>query len=71
MTPVPLRSRQKAASFPRRRSSQCWSDTVQGHDLTAKEIKRQEVTVVCVVSIRSVGFCEVWEEKSCRAVAHG
>ncbi|XP_067096653.1 rho guanine nucleotide exchange factor (GEF) 3, like isoform X1 [Osmerus mordax] len=43
LTPVPLRSRQKAASFPRRRSSQCWSDTVQSHDLTAKEIKRQEV----------------------------
>ncbi|KAL1020526.1 hypothetical protein UPYG_G00001220 [Umbra pygmaea] len=39
----PIRSRQKASSFPRRRSSQCWSDTVESHDLTAKEIKRQEV----------------------------
>nr|XP_020472079.1 rho guanine nucleotide exchange factor 3-like [Monopterus albus] len=40
---APLRSRPKASSFPRRRSSQCWSDTVESHDLTAKEIKRQEV----------------------------
>ncbi|KAJ8017308.1 hypothetical protein DPEC_G00016520 [Dallia pectoralis] len=43
LPPAPIRSRQKASSFPRRRSSQCWSDTVQSHDLTAKEIKRQEV----------------------------
>ncbi|KAM3871727.1 rho guanine nucleotide exchange factor (GEF) 3, like [Diretmus argenteus] len=43
VTPVPLRTRQKASSFPRRRNSQCWSDTVESHDLTAKEIKRQEV----------------------------
>uniref|UniRef100_A0A667X985 Rho guanine nucleotide exchange factor (GEF) 3, like n=1 Tax=Myripristis murdjan TaxID=586833 RepID=A0A667X985_9TELE len=41
--PPALRSRQKASSFPRRRNSQCWSDTVESHDLTAKEIKRQEV----------------------------
>ncbi|XP_029975313.1 rho guanine nucleotide exchange factor (GEF) 3, like isoform X2 [Salarias fasciatus] len=40
---TPLRARTKASSFPRRRSSQCWSDTVESHDLTAKEIKRQEV----------------------------
>lgn len=40
---APLRSRTKASSFPRRRNSQCWSDTVESHDLTAKEIKRQEV----------------------------
>ncbi|KAI4823488.1 hypothetical protein KUCAC02_012071 [Chaenocephalus aceratus] len=38
-----LRPRTKASSFPRRRNSQCWSDTVESHDLTAKEIKRQEV----------------------------
>lgn len=45
----PLRSRTKASSFPRRRNSQCWSDTVESHDLTAKEIKRQEVahTYLC------------------------
>lgn len=43
LPPAPIRSRQKASSFPRRRSSQCWSDTVDSHDLTAKEIKRQEV----------------------------
>lgn len=41
--PAALRPRQKASSFPRRRNSQCWSDTVESHDLTAKEIKRQEV----------------------------
>ncbi|XP_071755039.1 rho guanine nucleotide exchange factor (GEF) 3, like [Centroberyx gerrardi] len=43
LPPAPLRTRQKASSFPRRRNSQCWSDTVESHDLTAKEIKRQEV----------------------------
>ncbi|XP_040906079.1 rho guanine nucleotide exchange factor (GEF) 3, like [Toxotes jaculatrix] len=43
LTPAPLRTRTKASSFPRRRNSQCWSDTVESHDLTAKEIKRQEV----------------------------
>ncbi|XP_040007929.1 rho guanine nucleotide exchange factor (GEF) 3, like [Xiphias gladius] len=43
LPPAPLRSRAKASSFPRRRNSQCWSDTVESHDLTAKEIKRQEV----------------------------
>ncbi|KAF7668724.1 hypothetical protein LDENG_00289790 [Lucifuga dentata] len=43
LPPAPLRSRPKASSFPRRRNSQCWSDTVESHDLTAKEIKRQEV----------------------------
>ncbi|XP_041656217.1 rho guanine nucleotide exchange factor (GEF) 3, like [Cheilinus undulatus] len=42
LPPTPLRSK-KASSFPRRRNSQCWSDTVESHDLTAKEIKRQEV----------------------------
>ncbi|XP_034028419.1 rho guanine nucleotide exchange factor (GEF) 3, like [Thalassophryne amazonica] len=41
--PPALRARTKASSFPRRRNSQCWSDTVESHDLTAKEIKRQEV----------------------------
>ncbi|XP_038595623.1 rho guanine nucleotide exchange factor (GEF) 3, like isoform X1 [Micropterus salmoides] len=41
--PPALRPRSKASSFPRRRNSQCWSDTVESHDLTAKEIKRQEV----------------------------
>ncbi|XP_061652753.1 rho guanine nucleotide exchange factor (GEF) 3, like [Phyllopteryx taeniolatus] len=39
----PLRSRAKVTSFPRRRNSQCWSDTVESHNLTAREIKRQEV----------------------------
>lgn len=43
LPPALPRSRQKPSSFPRRRSSQCWSDTVESHDLTAKEIKRQEV----------------------------
>lgn len=43
LPPAPLRNRTKASSFPRRRNSQCWSDTVESHDLTAKEIKRQEV----------------------------
>ncbi|XP_028266849.1 rho guanine nucleotide exchange factor (GEF) 3, like [Parambassis ranga] len=43
LPPAPLRPRSKASSFPRRRNSQCWSDTVDSHDLTAKEIKRQEV----------------------------
>ncbi|XP_032421804.1 rho guanine nucleotide exchange factor (GEF) 3, like isoform X1 [Xiphophorus hellerii] len=43
LPPGPLRPRSKASSFPRRRNSQCWSDTVESHDLTAKEIKRQEV----------------------------
>ncbi|XP_037629502.1 rho guanine nucleotide exchange factor (GEF) 3, like isoform X1 [Sebastes umbrosus] len=43
LPPTPLRSRTKASSYPRRRNSQCWSDTVESHDLTAKEIKRQEV----------------------------
>ena len=43
LPPGPLRARPKASSFPRRRNSQCWSDTVESHDLTAKEIKRQEV----------------------------
>uniref|UniRef100_A0A4W5LXB9 Uncharacterized protein n=1 Tax=Hucho hucho TaxID=62062 RepID=A0A4W5LXB9_9TELE len=47
LPPAPIRSRQKASSFPRRRSSQCWSDTVESHDLTAKEIKRQEVRGYC------------------------
>ncbi|XP_077575697.1 rho guanine nucleotide exchange factor (GEF) 3, like isoform X1 [Stigmatopora nigra] len=39
----PMRARTKATSFPRRRNSQCWSDTVDSHNLTAKEIRRQEV----------------------------
>lgn len=43
LPPVHLRQRPKASSFPRRRNSQCWSDTVESHDLTVKEIKRQEV----------------------------
>ncbi|XP_053280707.1 rho guanine nucleotide exchange factor (GEF) 3, like isoform X1 [Pleuronectes platessa] len=43
LPPAPIRPRTKASSFPRRRNSQCWSDTVESHDLTAKEIKRQEV----------------------------
>ncbi|KAK5923746.1 hypothetical protein CgunFtcFv8_000688 [Champsocephalus gunnari] len=43
LPPAALRPRTKASSFPRRRNSQCWSDTVESHDLTAKEIKRQEV----------------------------
>lgn len=44
LPPMP-RSRQKASSFPRRRSSQLWSDTVDNmsHELSTKEIKRQEV----------------------------
>ncbi|XP_056305520.1 rho guanine nucleotide exchange factor (GEF) 3, like [Danio aesculapii] len=45
LPPMPMRSRQKASSFPRRRSSQLWSDTVDNmsHELSTKEIKRQEV----------------------------
>ncbi|XP_011600745.2 rho guanine nucleotide exchange factor (GEF) 3, like isoform X1 [Takifugu rubripes] len=43
LPPAHLRQRSKASSFPRRRNSQCWSDTVESHDLTVKEIKRQEV----------------------------
>lgn len=43
LPPAHLRQRPKASSFPRRRNSQCWSDTVESHDLTVKEIKRQEV----------------------------
>lgn len=45
MPPMPIRTRQKASSFPRRRNSQLWSDTVDSlsQDLSAKEIKRQEV----------------------------
>ncbi|XP_077464529.1 rho guanine nucleotide exchange factor (GEF) 3, like isoform X3 [Stigmatopora argus] len=39
----PMRARTKGTSFPRRRNSQCWSDTVDSHNLTAKEIRRQEV----------------------------
>ncbi|TRY96649.1 hypothetical protein DNTS_024263 [Danionella cerebrum] len=44
LPPMP-RTRQKASSYPRRRSSQLWSDTVDNmrHDLSTKEIKRQEV----------------------------
>ncbi|XP_062396618.1 rho guanine nucleotide exchange factor (GEF) 3, like isoform X2 [Sardina pilchardus] len=40
-----IRTRQKASSFPRRRNSQLWSDTVDctTQDLSAKEIKRQEI----------------------------
>ncbi|XP_061075301.1 rho guanine nucleotide exchange factor (GEF) 3, like [Conger conger] len=42
---APIRTRQKASSFPRRRNSQLWSDTVDtvSQELTTKEIKRQEV----------------------------
>ncbi|XP_068601592.1 rho guanine nucleotide exchange factor (GEF) 3, like [Brachionichthys hirsutus] len=43
LPPAHLRASPKASVFPRRRNSQCWSDTVESHDLTAKEIKRQEV----------------------------
>lgn len=43
LPPAAPRARTKASSFPRRRNSQCWSDTVESHDLTVKEIKRQEV----------------------------
>ncbi|KAJ3585939.1 hypothetical protein NHX12_012346 [Muraenolepis orangiensis] len=43
LPPVSQRSRQKASLFARKRNSQCWSDTVDSHDLTAREIKRQEV----------------------------
>lgn len=43
LPPAHLRQRPKASSFPRRRNSKCWSDTVESHDLTVKEIKRQEV----------------------------
>ncbi|XP_063064038.1 rho guanine nucleotide exchange factor (GEF) 3, like isoform X1 [Engraulis encrasicolus] len=41
----PIRSRQKASSFPRRRNSQLWSDTVDCRpgELSAREIKRQEI----------------------------
>ncbi|XP_048879594.1 rho guanine nucleotide exchange factor (GEF) 3, like [Brienomyrus brachyistius] len=42
---APARVRQKASSFTRRRNSQLWSDTVENlcQDLSAREIKRQEV----------------------------
>lgn len=45
LPPMPIRSRQKASSYPRRRSSQLWSDTVDSmsQELSTKEIKRQEV----------------------------
>ncbi|KAL7864779.1 hypothetical protein AOLI_G00161990 [Acnodon oligacanthus] len=45
LPPMPIRTRQKASSFPRRRSSQLWSDTVDSlsQDMSAREIKRQEV----------------------------
>uniref|UniRef100_A0A8C1DX09 Rho guanine nucleotide exchange factor 3 n=3 Tax=Cyprinus carpio TaxID=7962 RepID=A0A8C1DX09_CYPCA len=45
LPPMPIRTRQKASSFPRRRSSQLWSDTVDSmsHELSTKEIKRQEI----------------------------
>ncbi|XP_016320430.1 rho guanine nucleotide exchange factor 3-like [Sinocyclocheilus anshuiensis] len=45
LPPMPIRTRQKASSFPRRRNSQLWSDTVDSlsHELSTKEIKRQEV----------------------------
>uniref|UniRef100_W5NAI4 Rho guanine nucleotide exchange factor 3 n=1 Tax=Lepisosteus oculatus TaxID=7918 RepID=W5NAI4_LEPOC len=45
LPPAPLRHRQKAASLPRRRNSQLWSETVESisEELPAKEIKRQEV----------------------------
>lgn len=46
-----LRNQQKASSFPRRRSSQCWSDTVESHELTAKEIRRQEVVTLIILLI--------------------
>lgn len=49
LPPMPIRTRQKASSFPRRRSSQLWSDTVDNasQDLSAREIKRQEVRQGC------------------------
>ncbi|KAG5836011.1 hypothetical protein ANANG_G00250070 [Anguilla anguilla] len=42
---APIRTRQKASSYPRRRNSQLWSDTVDtgSQELSTKEIKRQEV----------------------------
>ncbi|XP_036386929.1 rho guanine nucleotide exchange factor (GEF) 3, like isoform X1 [Megalops cyprinoides] len=42
---APIRTRQKASSFPKRRNSQLWSDTVDSlsQEMSAKEIKRQEV----------------------------
>ncbi|XP_026853903.2 rho guanine nucleotide exchange factor (GEF) 3, like isoform X1 [Electrophorus electricus] len=45
LPPMAVRTRQKASSFPRRRNSQLWSDTVDSlsRDMSAKEIKRQEV----------------------------
>ncbi|XP_061592033.1 rho guanine nucleotide exchange factor (GEF) 3, like [Cololabis saira] len=43
LPPALMRARASGSSFPRRRNNQCWSDTVENHDLTAKEIKRQEV----------------------------
>ncbi|CAL8258705.1 unnamed protein product [Gadus morhua 'NCC'] len=43
LPPANMRSRQKPPLFTRKHNSQCWSDTVESHDLTAKEIKRQEV----------------------------
>uniref|UniRef100_A0A3P8WQJ1 Rho guanine nucleotide exchange factor (GEF) 3, like n=1 Tax=Cynoglossus semilaevis TaxID=244447 RepID=A0A3P8WQJ1_CYNSE len=46
-----LRNQRKASSFPRRRSSQCWSDTVESHELTAKEIRRQEVVTLIILLI--------------------
>ncbi|KAJ8259980.1 hypothetical protein GJAV_G00175670 [Gymnothorax javanicus] len=42
---APIRTRQKGSSFPRRRNSQLWSDTVDtvSQELSTREIKRQEV----------------------------
>lgn len=61
LPPAPLRPRTKASSFPRRRNSQCWSDTVESHDLTAKEIKRQEVkfTLAALTAKPSAGVFNV------------
>ncbi|XP_066566077.1 rho guanine nucleotide exchange factor (GEF) 3, like [Amia ocellicauda] len=45
MPPALTRHRPKNSSLPKRRNSQLWSDTVEsiGEELSAKEIKRQEV----------------------------
>ncbi|KAJ8361329.1 hypothetical protein SKAU_G00178540 [Synaphobranchus kaupii] len=43
--PLPMAPVRKTSSFPRRRNSQLWSDTVDtvSQELSSKEIKRQEV----------------------------
>lgn len=64
LPPAHLRQRPKASSFPRRRNSQCWSDTVESHDLTVKEIKRQEVRGEGMGGGCLLSYCCYWVSRS-------